>query len=397
MGFVGPPDEASFDVSVAYFPFRQGWVGGLVDGDNVGPDDEASWQGDSYNKNRLPLEPPVTWDPDGDAQARVELPDGMGPDHGMLFVSSTDPDSSLSLASAHPRDGGWDIAIRQDSDEDPSGTTLNFTGEGNNDADFLFLYVPLAARNLVGGQVNGQDGSLRQQRGDFVLAKSAGKGEFRLTIPGKTETDGMLILSNAGLQPGTTDLADRSFLSYSRHEPAANAGEDGTFVIQAREFLAGNPNNPSTWDWPLRDTDFYFTWVDFANPLSPAAELKAGDADQDFDFDQFDLIQVQQSAKYLTGQLATWGEGDWNGAPELVGDGLFNQLDIIAALSAGTYLTGPHRRGQHRRPRGGRTGFGSSWIPEPSTLVLLSLAPRRALLPGADDDGSPEQMMMGGE
>ena len=35
-----------------------------------------------------------------------------------------------------------------------------------------------------------------------------------------------------------------------------------------------------------------------------------GDADQDFDFDQLDLIQVQVAAKYLTGQPATWGEGD---------------------------------------------------------------------------------------
>jgi hypothetical protein len=77
-------------------------------------------------------------------------------------------------------------------------------------------------------------------------------------------------------------------------------------------------------------------------------ELQAGDADQDFDFDQFDLIRVQQAAKYLTGQSATWGEGDWNAAPggsrdnPPPGDGLFNQLDIIAALNTGLYLQGPY-------------------------------------------------------
>ncbi len=76
--------------------------------------------------------------------------------------------------------------------------------------------------------------------------------------------------------------------------------------------------------------------------------LQAGDADQDLDFDQFDLIQVQQAAKYFTGQPTTWGEGEWNGAPggfagnPPAGDGLFNQLDIVAALRAGTYLTGPY-------------------------------------------------------
>lgn len=80
----------------------------------------------------------------------------------------------------------------------------------------------------------------------------------------------------------------------------------------------------------------------------PASALQAGDADQDLDFDQFDLIRVQQAAKYLTNQPATWGEGDWNGAPggtqgkPPAGDGLFNQLDVIKALAAGTYLTGPY-------------------------------------------------------
>lgn len=76
--------------------------------------------------------------------------------------------------------------------------------------------------------------------------------------------------------------------------------------------------------------------------------LEAGDADQDLDFDQLDLVKVQIGGKYLTGNAATWGEGDWNAAPggqpgsPPEGDGRFNQLDIIAAQLAGLYLTGPY-------------------------------------------------------
>ena len=76
--------------------------------------------------------------------------------------------------------------------------------------------------------------------------------------------------------------------------------------------------------------------------------LQAGDADRDLDFDQLDLVQVQIAAKYLTGLPATWGEGDWDGAPggnagaAPAGNGRFDQLDIIAALGAGKYLTGPY-------------------------------------------------------
>ena len=79
-----------------------------------------------------------------------------------------------------------------------------------------------------------------------------------------------------------------------------------------------------------------FTWLDGAT-LSGA----------DLRFDQFDIVQVLQGGKYLTGEPATWGEGDWNGAPggwpgnPPLGDGRFDQLDLIAALSD-CYLTGPY-------------------------------------------------------
>ena len=55
----------------------------------------------------------------------------------------------------------------------------------------------------------------------------------------------------------------------------------------------------------------------------------AGDSNEDRQFDQLDLIEVLQGGKYITGQPATWRQGDWNG------DGVFNQVDIIAALAPG--------------------------------------------------------------
>lgn len=93
--------------------------------------------------------------------------------------------------------------------------------------------------------------------------------------------------------------------------------------------------------------------------------LQAGDADQDLDFDQLDLVQVQIAAKYLTGQPATWGEGDWNAAPggeqgsPPPGNGLFDQLDIIAALAHGLYLRGPYAAIQPGgEPNDGQTSVG---------------------------------------
>jgi hypothetical protein len=59
------------------------------------------------------------------------------------------------------------------------------------------------------------------------------------------------------------------------------------------------------------------------------------DSDHNGQFDQRDLVQVMVAAKYMTGEPATWEEGDWDG------NGFFDQLDIVVALQSGRYLQGP--------------------------------------------------------
>ena len=106
--------------------------------------------------------------------------------------------------------------------------------------------------------------------------------------------------------------------------------------------------------------------------------LLPGDANQDLDFDQLDLVRVQVTAKYLTGRPTTWGEGDWDGAPggsqghPPADDGHFNQFDIIAAQQGATYLTGPYAS----IVAGGKRGDGqASVIYDPSTGEVAVDAP----------------------
>jgi hypothetical protein len=55
----------------------------------------------------------------------------------------------------------------------------------------------------------------------------------------------------------------------------------------------------------------------------------------DGQFDQLDLVLVLQSNKYLSGEPATFAEGDWNA------DGVFDEMDIVAVLQAGNYAPEP--------------------------------------------------------
>jgi hypothetical protein len=79
------------------------------------------------------------------------------------------------------------------------------------------------------------------------------------------------------------------------------------------------------------DLDALFANLGDDNEVWINVQLDAGDANRDGVFNQLDIVQVLQSAKYQTGQPAGWAEGDFNG------DGVFDQLDIVAALQTGKY------------------------------------------------------------
>ena len=129
---------------------------------------------------------------------------------------------------------------------------------------------------------------------------------------------------------------------------------DGTTSLRSDEFIDVTYDIPSNATELVIRFEAYSTFpnevvgIDNLRVTSGKVVLQPGDADMDLDFDQLDLVQVSIAAKYLTGAAATWGEGDWNGAPggeqgnPPAGDGKFDQLDIISALAGGRYLTGPY-------------------------------------------------------
>jgi hypothetical protein len=89
-------------------------------------------------------------------------------------------------------------------------------------------------------------------------------GRYAITIPGKSETSGMLLLQSSGYlasQPsGYTNVADTSFLSY---EYGGTNTPANAFIVESRYI---NPAGPSA---PLRDAEFSFVYIDFQNPLAP--------------------------------------------------------------------------------------------------------------------------------
>ena len=76
---------------------------------------------------------------------------------------------------------------------------------------------------------------------------------------------------------------------------------------------------------------------------------------------RIDLMPIG-GGKFETGRPATWEEGDWNL------DGIFDTKDIIAALGAGLFETGPYAAGAD----GIDEDVAS--VPEPLTLTMATTA-----------------------
>ena len=256
--------EGNIDVAMAWFPFDQGWIGGYFANATVNP---AAWYrhaayGPALGKltsAKSSADEILKWTdlPDGTkgGLATLSLPGVNALQDGMVFTTSNHEgnDNRGAIVTAAPKtDGtGWVIAIRPDDDD------LSPTSYVSDDrSQFAFLYVPYDAARLVGAHIRGSNGTRLRGAGDFTVTRLAA-GQYSLEIPGKTSTSGMLLLQNAGFLATDASVADDATLSYEF--------VDGRFIIESRTVNASGAFDT----FPLRDTDFYFTWVDFAQPLAP--------------------------------------------------------------------------------------------------------------------------------
>ena len=184
-----------------------------------------------------------------------------------------------------------------------------------------------------------------------------------------------------GVSVGVSNLANTDFDLAQSFFRIANVGWSNG------EQWAGVMHGVAISDAYLEPDEFVL------NPSGGQPRLQAGDADQDLDFDQLDLVQVQIANKYLSGQTATWGEGDWDGAPGWFGRSstarqrLFRPVGHHRRTIVGRLLDGAVRRRTAgwttKRRSDGVRSFGRRWRfecgrsdPCARTIVVVSVGNR---------------------
>ena len=113
--------------------------------------------------------------------------------------------------------------------------------------------------------------------------------------------------------------------------------DDGHWKIGTLSTVGGLPQEASLGPIISPGQRLYPTPLDRAALVDAGWEpARTGDANLDRQFDANDLVVTLQGAKYRTGEVASWRDGDWTD------DLFFDQNDLIDALGTGLYLSGPY-------------------------------------------------------
>lgn len=233
--------ELNVNVAVSYFPYAQGWLGGVASG-NDGRSNGAlvalsGSPGLSIGTNVI------------DSTSTTGMYDVILPNSGdtrrsgLLFVNAAEEENNIATVAPKTDGSGWNVQVR------------NNTQENEND-DFAFVFMPYGTANMIGAEIS-ESGTMDNSTGN-LYAFRAGTGTYRLHVPGGSPSQGMLLLSPVANTGGNQD----NFLTYE--------GDGDDFVI--RGYDAGNAE-PS-----LQDTRFWVSYVSFDNPPSDP-QLRTVDLD----------------------------------------------------------------------------------------------------------------------
>ena len=304
------------------------------------------------------------------------------PPAGMTHFASADSietqsnpvsDGAITITPGDPDRSDWEFIPWYEADTEDAGLGVDpYAVQIAHDSTDVYVHIQLNQFDIEPGQewriqlwVDSDQNLDTGYLSNFAIgADSLLEVNTLYDYSGTAPGEWVWTIAVTDLPRDQTDLLD---VAVQFPRAAINDTRAFDFFVMGQNFPDGQLEDPLP-DFADQDFGDYFTYE--LNDLGP--RLQAGDSNQDLKFDQLDLVQVQIAAKYLTGQPATWGEGDWNAAPggevgkPPLGDGRFDQLDIVAALGPGHYLTGPYAGLA-------AASQASVPVPEPSTAALLTL------------------------
>jgi hypothetical protein len=256
--------EANFNVALAHFPFADGWIAGHIKGS-----DGTFLAGNSAGVTVTTQfgTPDATF---GNGHYKLSIAGVDSRAHGMLYAVSEEDSNSGNVVPVGvlPDGSGWDVRVNDQNGNFPA----------TEQADWSFVYIPYNAANMIAAGNLRRTGStldVLTALGTFSasavdLGPNAGGisppgtpdgtndlGRFLITIPGKDDTTGYLLVGvSAYASAGGFSGADDNFLAWE-YMPSL-----GGFLVDSMDLTGAT----------LQNSDIYFAYFDYANPILPTPE-----------------------------------------------------------------------------------------------------------------------------
>jgi hypothetical protein len=274
------------NVAAAYFPFSQGWLGGVASSaTNNGPIDSffgspgITFSPTIGSTNTANVRPNYFFTPPYDISDQsknghhfVSIPGVTDSrQQGILFAMHAKNEDNFAAVSASTDGSGWHVNTR--------GNALDSANNGESDP-FSFVFMPLGTPNVTMGVIWGAAGQLGEPTpvlksgGNFSLTRMTGvNGNFRLTIDGQTPSSGVLMVGTESNQSGTGGLPGDNLVTY-------RPDGDG-WIIVSDDLPTVNPNAGQNGQSSEAVPYFHFAFMPFnappGTPTIPAAAWSRSD------------------------------------------------------------------------------------------------------------------------
>eukprot|EP00897_Mesotaenium_endlicherianum_P002411 jgi/Mesen1/2198/ME000152S01285 len=248
VGKAGKLSEGSIDISIAWFPYDQGWMAGYVTTPGKEKHATPQWAAPSSHSKTVPSNAStvVRW---GKRGASLMLPGVNDYKDGMLFATSADPGpgnddvNSVSVYfSTWKHRNRWRITQREDSAAEVDETA------SRDGLHFAFLYVPFTTGGLIGAIINGDTGKAYHGRGEYTCQRLS-TGRYKIEVhgprgPGQTGTK-----TDSADAHADADAGDHFFVVEARHLALNADGSEEFPLVNAGLASTGGASRGSWGFW----------------------------------------------------------------------------------------------------------------------------------------------------
>ena len=239
-------EPISANMAAAYFPFRQGWVGGTFSSSTVSGSGDGVTYGDfdQFNGSAGLGLTSIQQDFYSPGYHKITIPGVTDSRRQGILLTTTADNAGRFSAAAPTVDGSGFVVATVDNDNFFSGDPDKRGEDDGRLTPVSMVFLPVGTPHVTMGAIHGGTGRDIQptplvRSGESFSITREDAGQYRLSIPGESPTSGVLVVTPGGNGSGmggrvadniVTSRPDGNDWLILSEDPEADSAYTGTFA-----------------------------------------------------------------------------------------------------------------------------------------------------------------------